>query len=101
MKKFTTGMLVRHTTLGVGRVVAVEKTAVHVYFAGAETRQASKLSLAVAGPLLEPDPGAQDERLEGLPGFSLDPVSGRYVAEKVRGEAKPRKKKAKAKTAES
>ena len=84
MEAFATGMLVRHSTLGVGRVVAVDKTAVHVFFAGAEKREAAKLNLAAAKPFLQPEPTAADERLDNLPAFTLDPVTGRYAPEKPR-----------------
>jgi len=77
-------MVVRHSTLGVGRVVALEKTAVHVFFAGTEGRAAAKLRLGVAEPYLHPDPDAHDERLDALPRFVLDPGTGRYSPEQVR-----------------
>jgi hypothetical protein len=77
-------MVVRHSTLGVGRVVALEKTAVHVFFAGAERREAAKLRLDVAEPFLHVDPDAHDERLDDLPRFVLDPGTGRYSPEQTR-----------------
>jgi hypothetical protein len=88
------GMVVRHATLGIGRVVALEATAVHVFFAEGERREAAKLRLSAVQQLLSPDPKAQDERLENLPAFALDPVSGRYAPERVRPAAarKARKK---------
>jgi len=90
--QFTTGMVVRHSTLGVGRVVALEKTAVHVFFAGTERREAAKLRLGVAEPFLHPDPDAHDERLDDLPRFVLDPETGRYSPEPARS-ARARKAK--------
>ena len=84
MEAFATGMLVRHSTLGVGRVVAVDRTAVHVFFAEGEKREAAKLNLTAAKPFLHAEPAAVDERLENLPAFTLDPVSGRYAPEKPR-----------------
>ena len=84
MAQFATGMVVRHSTLGVGRVVAMEKAALHVFFAGAEKRQAAKLRLDVAEPFLRPDPDAHDERLNDLPRFVLDPGTGRYSPEQAR-----------------
>ena len=87
MADFAKGMLVRHSTLGMGRVVALEPTAVHVFFAEGERREAAKLRLSAAKVFLRPDPGAQDERLEGLPSFTLDPVSGRYAPERPRPAA--------------
>jgi hypothetical protein len=91
---FSKGMVVRHTTLGVGRVVAVEPTAVHIFFAAAERREASKLRISAAKVFLSPDPKAQDERLENLPAFAFDPVSGRYAPERSRAVS-ARKAKAK------
>jgi hypothetical protein len=87
-------MMVRHSTLGVGRVVAVESTAVHVFFAESEKREAAKLRLTAAQPFLHVDPSALDERLENLPAFALDPGTGRYAPEKVRA-TKGKKKAAK------
>jgi hypothetical protein len=84
---FAKGMLVRHSTLGIGRVVALEPTAVHVFFAEGERREAAKLRLSAAKVFLHPDPDAQDERLLGLPSFTLDPVSHRYAPERTRPAA--------------
>jgi hypothetical protein len=72
-------MLVSHATLGVGKVVAVEPTAVHIFFADANKQDATKLRLPAARVFLDAPPSARDERLENLPAFSLDPVSGRYA----------------------
>ncbi|HTP25598.1 MAG TPA: hypothetical protein VMK12_08065, partial [Anaeromyxobacteraceae bacterium] len=82
--QLATGMVVRHSTLGIGRVVASQKTAIHVFFAGAERREAAKLWLGVAEPFLQPDPDARDERLDDLPRFVLDPHTGRYSPERSR-----------------
>jgi len=82
--QFATGMMVRHSTLGIGRVVAMEKTAVHVFFPSGERHAAAKLRLGVAEPFLHPDPEAHDERLDALPRFVLDPGTGRYSPEQVR-----------------
>jgi hypothetical protein len=73
------GMLVRHATLGLGKVVAVEPTAVHVFFAGGDGRFAAKLRLPAALGLLRTDDIAPDARLEGLTAFALDPKGGRYA----------------------
>lgn len=72
------GMLVRHATLGLGKVVAVERTAVHVFFPGGDSRFAAKLRLPAALGLLRTDGIAPDARLEGLTAFALDPKAGRY-----------------------
>ncbi len=73
------GMLVRHATLGVGKVVAVERTAVHVFFPGGDTRFAAKLRLPTALGMLRTDDVGSDARLEGLTAFTLDPKAGRYA----------------------
>jgi hypothetical protein len=72
-------MLVRHATLGLGKVVAVEPTAVHVFFPGGDGRFAAKLRLPGALGLLRTDGIAPDARLEGLTAFTLDPKAGRYA----------------------
>jgi hypothetical protein len=73
------GMLVQHATLGLGKVVAVEPTAVHVFFPGGDSRFAAKLRLPAALGLLRTDGIAPDARLEGLTAFALDPKAGRYA----------------------
>lgn len=72
------GMLVQHATLGLGKVVAVEPTAVHVFFPGGDSRFAAKLRLPAALGLLRTDGITPDARLEGLTAFALDPKAGRY-----------------------
>ncbi len=86
MDEFTKGMVVRHVTLGIGRVVALEPSAVHVFFVEGERREASKLRLAPAKLFLSPAPDAKDERLDGLglSAFTLDPVSGRWAPARPR-----------------
>lgn len=73
------GMLVRHATLGLGKVVAVEPTAVHVFFRGGDSRFAAKLRLPTALGLLRTDGIAPDAGLAGLTAFALDPKAGRYA----------------------
>jgi len=73
------GMLVRHATLGLGKVVAVEATAVHVFFLGGDSRFAAKLRLPAVLGLLRTDGIAPNARLEGLTAFALDPKAGRYA----------------------
>ncbi len=91
MEEFSKGMVVRHTTLGIGRIVALDATAVHVFFVDGERREASKLRLPAAAAFLVPDPKARDERLDQLPAFALDPDSGRYAPERARPAASARK----------
>ncbi len=87
------GMVVRHKTLGIGRIVALEATAVHVFFADGERQEAAKLRLSAARPFLSPEPDARDPRLDDLPKFALDPVSGRYAPERARPASKKARKK--------
>lgn len=72
------GMLVQHASLGLGKVVAVEPKAVHVFFVGRDSRFAAKLRLPDAGNLLKP--AGPDERvwLGGGAAFALDEATGRY-----------------------
>ena len=79
MAELQNGMLVQHTTLGIGKIVAVEASAVHVFFPGADKRFAAKLRLPVARGLLRTDGIERDGWLEGLTAFALDPKTGRYA----------------------
>jgi hypothetical protein len=79
MSDLQSGTLVQHVSLGVGRVVAVEPAAVHVFFPGGDTRFAAKLRLPNARALLRTDGIAPDEWLAGLSAFSMDAESGRYA----------------------
>lgn len=79
MADLQNGMLVQHTTLGVGKVVAVERDAVHVFFPESDKRFAAKLRLPVAHALLRTDGVAQNSWLEGLTAFALDRKMGRYA----------------------
>jgi hypothetical protein len=73
------GALVQHETLGVGKVVAVEANAVHVFFPASDRRFAAKLRLPTARPLLRTDGIERNPWLEGLTAFTLDPQMGRYA----------------------
>jgi len=79
MSDIAKGMLVQHVSLGVGKVVAVEATAVHVFFPDAEKRYAAKLRWPTAQPLLRTEGVERNAWLEGLSSFSLDPAEGRYA----------------------
>ena len=79
MKKLAAGSLVTHRTLGTGRVVAVEATALHVFFPTSDTRYAAKLRWPSAGVFLSMDDPEPDPWLEGLSAFALDTTSGRYA----------------------
>lgn len=79
MADLQNGMLVRHATLGLGKVVAIEPNAVHVFFPGSDSRFAAKLRLPVSLGLLRTDGVAPDAHLEALTAFALDAKSGRYA----------------------
>lgn len=79
MTAFAVGMLVQHASLGVGKIVAVEANAVHVFFPRSDKRHAAKFQLAGAGTFLSTEGVAPDEWLEGLTTFSLDAALGRYA----------------------
>jgi hypothetical protein len=79
MSDIAKGMLVQHASLGVGKVVAVEPTAVHVFFPGTEKRFAAKLRWPAAKQLLRTEGVERNTWLEGLSSFTLDPAEGRYA----------------------
>jgi hypothetical protein len=79
MSDLSTGMLVKHASLGVGKIVAVEPNALHVFFPDREERYAAKLRLPDARRHLRTDGVEQNAWLEGLSSFSLDAASGRYA----------------------
>lgn len=79
MADLRSGTLVEHTTLGVGKIVAVEANAIHVFFPEADRRFAAKLRLPTARPLLRTEGVTSDSWLEGLSAFTLDPKVGRYA----------------------
>jgi hypothetical protein len=79
MGDLTTGMLVRHASLGVGKVIAVEATAVHVFFPQSDQRYAAKLHLPTAKALLATGDVAPDAWLQGLSSFTLDSETRRYA----------------------
>jgi hypothetical protein len=73
------GTLVQHASLGVGKVVAVEPTALHVFFPGSGKRYAAKLRWPDARTQLRTDRIERDSWLEGLSSFLLDPTERRYA----------------------
>jgi hypothetical protein len=77
MSDLENGMLVQHASLGLGKVVALEPKAVHVFFATSDARFATKLRLPMVLPLLTPA-AATNAWLSGLSDFALDAKSGRY-----------------------
>jgi hypothetical protein len=78
MGTIETGSLVKHKVLGVGKVVAVEADALHVFFPDSDKRFAAKLRLPAAQALLRTDGFERSSWLEGLTAFELDPSCGRY-----------------------
>ena len=79
MREFAAGSLVKHHTLGMGKVVAVEPTALHVFFPASDTRYAAKLRWPAAGSFLSVGGLAPDPWLEGLTSFAMDSTAGRYA----------------------
>jgi hypothetical protein len=79
MSDLVNGMLVQHASLGIGKVVAVEATAVHVFFPESEKRYAAKLRWPVARPLLKTEGVERDAWLAELSSFSFDETTGRYA----------------------
>jgi hypothetical protein len=71
------GMMVQHASLGLGKVVALEEKAVHVFFAMSDGRFATKLRLPMALTLLAPA-ASTNAWLSRLSGFAFDEKSGRY-----------------------
>ncbi len=71
------GMLIQHASLGLGKVIALEDDAVHVFFEKSAKRFATKLRLPTAAPFLSP---AQTKSpwLKGISSFSRDSKTGRY-----------------------
>lgn len=78
MSDFEKGMLVQHASLGLGKVVALEPKAVHVFFVGRDSRFAAKLRLPAAASLLKPAGPSERVWLGGVSAFSLDAATGRY-----------------------
>ncbi len=79
MSELTRGTLVLHSSLGMGRVVAVEPDAIHVFFPESAKRFAAKLRWPLAKPMLRTEGLEPDPWLQGLTSFALDEASGRYA----------------------
>lgn len=79
MADIANGTLVQHKTLGIGKVVAIEANALHVFFPDSDRRFAAKLRLPAARALLRTEGVERNSWLEGLTAFSLDPALGRYA----------------------
>jgi hypothetical protein len=79
MADLDNGTLVQHKTLGLGKIVAVEPNALHVFFPESDRRFAAKLRLPAARALLRTEGIEPNPWLEGLTAFSLDAKMGRYA----------------------
>ena len=79
MTDLSNGVLVQHVTLGVGKVVALEANAAHVFFPDGDKRFAAKLRLPAARALLRTEGFEPNGWLQGLSAFELDPATGRYA----------------------
>ena len=79
MADLQNGKLVLHRTLGVGKIVALEPNAVHVFFPDSDKRFAAKLRLPAARALLRTDGFEPNAWLEGLSAFTFDAKTGRYA----------------------
>jgi hypothetical protein len=77
MSGLENGMIVQHASLGLGKIVALEEKAVHVFFAMSDARFATKLRLPMALPLLAPA-ATTNAWLSRLAGFAFDAKTGRY-----------------------
>jgi hypothetical protein len=77
MSDLKNGMLVQHASLGLGKVVALEEKAVHVYFVSSDARHATKLRLPTVLPFLTPA-ASPNAWLSGLSPFALDAKTDRY-----------------------
>jgi hypothetical protein len=75
MNQLKSGMLVQHASLGLGKLVAVESDAVHVFFESSESRFATKLRLPMAATLLSPSE-AENAWLKATAPFTMDARSG-------------------------
>jgi len=78
MSELEKGMLVQHVSLGLGKIVALEPKAVHVFFVGRDSRFAAKLRLPDATQHLRPAEPGERAWLGGVSAFTLDAASGRY-----------------------
>lgn len=79
MSDLERGALVQHATLGLGKVVALESDAVHVFFPGRGERFAAKLRLPGARAFLKLGVEDRNAWLEGLSSFTLDGATGRWA----------------------
>jgi len=79
MHEIATGSLVKHRSLGIGKVVAVEAGALHVFFPESASRFAAKLRWPTVSPMLTREGFEPNTWLEGLTSFSMDATAGRYA----------------------
>jgi len=79
MHEIATGSLVKHRSLGIGKVVAVEVGALHVFFPESASRYAAKLRWPTVSPMLTREGFEPNAWLEGLTSFAMDATAGRYA----------------------
>jgi hypothetical protein len=79
MHEIATGSLVKHRSLGIGKVVAVEAEALHVFFPESASRYAAKLRWPTVSPMLTREGFEPNAWLEGLTSFAMDATAGRYA----------------------
>jgi len=72
------GTQVHHVSLGVGKVVAADAEALHVFFPASHSRYAAKLRLPAAHRFLRADGFEPDGWLGGLSAFEYDERAGRW-----------------------
>jgi hypothetical protein len=77
MTSLDNGMLVQHASLGLGKVIAVERSAVHVVFAAQGDHVATKLRLPLAFAFLSPAAPATVWP-HPITAFALDEDARRY-----------------------
>jgi hypothetical protein len=78
MGELSSGSQVHHASLGIGKVVAAEAEAIHVFFPASHTRFATKLRLPAAHRFLRANGFEPDSWLAGLSAFEYDERAGRW-----------------------
>lgn len=78
MDGLQSGTQVRHASLGLGKVVAADAQALHVFFPASHSRFATKLRLPEALRFLRRDGLEPDGWLDGLSAFAFDEQAGRW-----------------------
>lgn len=79
MVELQSGTQVQHASLGLGRIVAADAQALHVFFPASHTRFAAKLRLPEARRFLRLEGFEPDDWLDGLSAFEFDGQAGRWA----------------------